>query len=73
MASQQMVSFLQLIFVATVVLFSVFLNKLYNARSFVRQLQRQGFVSEPPPPLTLIAKRNIFQSLCLRIIGYLAM
>lgn len=48
MASQQMVSFLQLIFVATIVLFSVFLNKLYKARSFVRQLQRQGFVSEPP-------------------------
>lgn len=48
MAGQEMISFLQFTLVATIVLFSIFLNKLYKARSFVRQLQRQGFVCEKP-------------------------
>lgn len=58
MAGQEMISFLQFTLVATIVLFSIFLNKLYKARSFVRQLQRQGFVCEKP---------------ATSVIGYLAM
>lgn len=43
-----MISFLRVVLVVAIALFSLFLTKLYEARSFVRRLQRQGYVSAKP-------------------------
>ena len=48
MAGPEMFLFLQAILVVTIILFSIFLAKLYEARSYVRRLRGQGFVSEKP-------------------------
>ncbi len=39
---------LQIILAVTITLLSIFFTKLYKARSFVRQLQKKGFVREKP-------------------------
>ena len=46
MAGPEMGSILQVIFQVTIVLLSIFITKLYRARSCVRWLQKQVFVRE---------------------------
>lgn len=46
MAGPEMSVVLQAILAFTIVLFSIFLAKLYKARNLARQLRKQGFVRQ---------------------------
>lgn len=73
MAGPEMSFILQAILAVTIVLISIFLVKLYKARSFARQLGKQGFVREHPSNSVFDYRWvDVFRSLCLHTIGYLA-
>lgn len=73
MAGPEMSFILQAILAVIIVLISIFLVKLYKARSFARQLGKQGFVRENPSNSVFDYRlADVFRSLCLHTIGYLA-